>query len=230
MDKTLSEFEERLFSDWLPNFCNAPHRNYPSDGFKKESMEKLTSHDAHWFMKALEMELFTEFDGFFVAPKSSAKEQIFWQGQKNIKPRPITLWIEPIITIGALGRLHTFYSWPTDNLGAQSEDWAFDLVCYKDNSDEQLIACEVKKTKREVDKLLELMMWHSCRDETEPKNSTEKNAYRKVQGIRKAWPSLFWALGPDDYGKVFKVVRDTTTSNFELVEVDACYLHYSKFY
>ena len=85
--------------------------------------------------------------GFFLAPLSKAREQIFWTGSKNVDPRPLTLWIEPIITIGALAKLHVLYGWPAEKLGTQSKTWAFDLVGYGANKNDELLACEVKKSK-----------------------------------------------------------------------------------
>jgi hypothetical protein len=41
----------------------------------------------------------------------------------------MTLWVEPIITIGALSRLHFEFGWPAAMLGMQTDDYAFDFVC-----------------------------------------------------------------------------------------------------
>jgi len=74
---TIIVFTERLEKDWLLSFCGAPHRNYTPDGFKTSSISKLDEFDAHWFMRAIDSGLVTESDGFFIAPRSAAKEQIF---------------------------------------------------------------------------------------------------------------------------------------------------------
>jgi len=158
---SILEFHEELIEHWLPNFCYAPHRNYSTKGFVDSSINKLTEHDAYWFLKAIDLDLVSQKDGFFIAPLSKAKEQIFWEGSKSKEPRPITLWIEPVITIGALAKLHTIYNWPIAKLGAQSKTWAFDLVGYGDNSEHEILACEVKKSTREIDSLLELMYIYS---------------------------------------------------------------------
>jgi len=228
MSNPIHKFTDRLQNDWLPSFCSAPHRNYPSDGFKHSSIEKLDEFDAKWFMRAIDDDLVSQSDGFFMAPRSTAKEQIFWQGAKNVTPRPITLWVEPVITIGALSRLNHEFGWPIENLGAQSKTWAFDLVCYDTTSDREIVACEVKKDMKEIEKLIKFMNQHCSNPslESEPINATEKNAYRKVQGIRRSWPTLFWALGPASGGQVFRVSRENDSEQFFLIPTSKEELRY----
>lgn len=172
-------------------------------------------------MRALDDGLVVESDGDFVAPRSAAKEMIFWEGSKKENPRPITLWIEPIITIGALARLSDEFGWPASHLGAQSKTWEFDLVCYRGTSEKEYIVCEVKKASKEIEKLLHFMQYYSVKEAEaiEPENATERNAYRKVQGIRKTWPILFWALGPNNDSYVFKIIRNDGSEIFSLLPV-----------
>lgn len=228
MSDLISIFTNRIYNDWLPEFCNAPHRNYSIDGFKADSIAKLSEFDATWFLKAIEIGLVAELNGCFTAPQSKAKEQIFWEGRKVIKPRPITLWIEPIITIGALARLYEEFEWPVDNLGAQSKTWAFDLVCYDNTISNEYIVCEVKKHPKEIMDLLKFMNIYCSKDPEiqEPTNSKERNAYRKVQGIRRTWPSIFWALGPKNESHVFHIRRDGKTQRFYLDIADESALIY----
>ena len=219
MAQMISIFSDRLHKEWLPSYCNAPHRCYPIEGFKTSTIKNLSEYDAKWFMRALDDGLVIESDGNFVAPRSAAKEMIFWEGSKNKIPRPITLWIEPIITIGALARLNNEFGWPASNLGAQSKTWEFDLVCYRGKSEKEYIVCEVKKVPKEIEKLLHFMRYYSVKEAQtiEPANATERNAYRKVQGIRKTWPVFFWALGPNKDSHVFKVVRNDNSEIFDLL-------------
>lgn len=228
MSDPISTFTTRLYTDWLPSFCSAPHRNYSTAGFKDNSIKKLSEFDARWFLNAVDSGLVTELDGFFTAPKSKAKEQIFWTGRKVKIPRPITLWIEPIITIGALARLNKKFGWPCENLGTQSQKWAFDLVCYGNTSDDEHIVCEVKKHPKEIIVLLEFMNFHCARDpmDYEPTNAKERNAYRKVQGVRRSWPSVFWALGPRGEGQVFRISRDGVSQRFSLEHDQQSALNY----
>lgn len=193
------------------------------------SIKNLCEHDAYWFMRAVDSHLVSESDGFFMAPRGMAKEQVFWQGAKNKKPRPVTLWVEPVITIGALARLNKQYGWPASNLGAQSKSWAFDLVCYETSSDGELMCCEVKKQSDEISELLKYMYVHSSEpvQEYEPADAKERNAYRKVQGIRVSWPSYFWALGPSGKGQVFQVQREHESQNFSLIPCNEELLRYT---
>ena len=215
----ISQFRKRLYSKWLPGFCHAPHRNLSASGFKEQSLDNLSEHDALWFLRAIELDLVTEADGFFTAPLSRAKEQIFWTGSRNVDPRPLTLWIEPVITIGALAKLNLSHKWPAEKLGTQSQTWAFDLVGYGDTENHEFLACEVKKTTREIDLLIELMKQYGADGSIqEPEKAKEKNAYRKSEGIRRTWPSVFWALGPNNYSKVFDVIK-RNEREFELVEM-----------
>ena len=117
----IDEFRNRLASVWLPSFC-APraHEGIGIDGFLWGTAGRLTDHDARWFLAAVDAGLVIEAAGFFTAPMSVHKEQLFSQGLRNKQPRTFTLWTEPIITIGALGRLHLEFGWPADRLGCQS--------------------------------------------------------------------------------------------------------------
>lgn len=225
---SIAIFTALLHRDWLPSFCDAPHRSFPLDGFKASSITKLDEFDALWFMRAIDAGVVSESGGFFVASRSAAKEQIFWEGAKNVIPRPITLWVEPIITIGALARLNSEFGWPIVNLGAQSITWAFDLVCYESGSNREIIVCEVKKTVKEIEHLLAYMNSYCGKAslELEPEHSAKRNAYRKVQGIRRTWPTFFWALGPCGNGKAFSVQREKGTEMFRLVPVPEEFLRY----
>ncbi|MEH6575418.1 hypothetical protein [Pseudoalteromonas distincta] len=231
MSDALSIFTEQLYETWLPEFCYAPHRNYSTDGFVNESVSKLSEFDATWFLDAVKSGLVEEKDGFFTAPQSKAKEQIFWEGIKSKSPRPITLWVEPVITIGALARLNKEYGWPIERLGMQSKNWAFDMVGYDSDLEHEVLACEVKKQIKEVDDLLHYMHHYSGLSplDIEPANAKECNAYRKVKGIRHSWPKVFWALGPDGYGKIFHVARKEDSYFFSLVLVDESALNHGSY-
>ncbi|MES9902777.1 MAG: hypothetical protein ABW168_08850 [Sedimenticola sp.] len=223
---SLAAFQERVFDVWLPSFCDAPHRCYSKAGFKRESISNLEELDAYWFLEAVDLGLVYEEKGCFVAPLSKAKEQIFWEGSKKIEPRPITLWIEPVITIGALAKLYKRHGWPKDKLGAQSKTWAFDLVGYGESSEDELLACEVKKSAKEIDSLIELMkVYGNDGSIEEPDSGKERNAYKKVAGIIRSWPSIFFALGPSDYSKIFTIMRKGKIE-FILIEQDASILNY----
>ena len=133
---------------------------------------------------------------------------MFWEGRKATSPRPITLWIEPVITIAAAARLHLNHSWPKDVIGLQSKKWGFDFVAYQSaNSDVLLLAGEVKKTERELAKLiseLNLLSKNACRGNEEPLQVSQ-NTRKKWNEILLSQPSVFWALGPGAIGHVYEI-------------------------
>src|SRR6266852_4840136 len=151
----LTEFSHRLLNEWLPTYCDDPKRNYLKEGFKRDSI-KVTSQDARDFIRAIDTKIVTDIGGGrFRMPQSKANEVIFWEGSKAITPRRITLWLEPIITIAAMARLHLDYGWPKDCLGMQAEKWEFDLIAFKPpDFRNEYIAGEVKKSSKELDDLL----------------------------------------------------------------------------
>ena len=208
----LNDVKNRLSSEWLIPFCNA--RGFTHDGFNDNSIEKLCSADAQDFMQAIDSGLVIHDKGVFTAACSKAKEQIFWQGARSSVPRKVTLWLEPIITIAGLMRLHRDFGWDAKRLGMQSQTWAFDLVGYQEDLTTEFLVCEAKKTEHEIDKLLGFMEKHAgtpAEAESELKGA-ERNAFKKVLALRQSKCSVFWALGPNHYGRVFKVLRDDKSS------------------
>lgn len=181
-----------------------------SCGFVQSSVNHLSHLDAADFMQAVDSGLVTHQDGVFLAPQSKAKEQIFWQGLKSREPRKVTLWLEPIITIAGLMRLSRDFHWSNSLLGLQSKTWEFDLVGYESQDFEgEYLVCEVKKSQKEIDGLLNWMSYHlhTAEDKQLEMKGSEKNAFRKVLALRKSDCPIFWALGPSRYSKVFHVIR-----------------------
>lgn len=225
MPEPLKEFSERLETTWLPSFCYAPHRNHSTDGFKRDSLHNLSEYDARWFLEAVDQGLVTESGGFFRAPQTKAKEQIFWTGTKGVVPRPLTLWVEPIITMGAVARLHVEFGWPADQLGTQSEyPWPFDLVGYHEDLRRERLLCEVKKNGREIGHLVRMMRQYAdTLPPTEPVEGPKRNAYRKSRAIGRSDATVFWALGPGGVGNVFRIERHFDPPRHEIAprETDA---------
>lgn len=208
----LNEFKNRLSNEWLIPFCS--ERGFSHEGFDGKSIDNLSLADAQDFMHAIDSGLVIHDKGIFTSGCSKANEQIFGEGARSSVPRKVTLWLEPIITIAGLMRLHRDFGWDAKRLGMQSHTWAFDLVGYKEDLTTEILVCEVKKTEREVDNLLELMEMHaSTSAEAESEfTGTERNALKKVLALRQSKCSLFWALGPNHYGQVFKVQRGDADS------------------
>jgi len=145
--------------------------------------------------------------GIYRAAKSKAGEQFFWEGPRAASPRMFTLWMEPVITVGGLARLHFDFDWPKESIGCQSQDWAFDLVAILPNQTNEYIACEVKKASREIDYLADAMQAFG-RDPIaiEPRVPGKlRNAFKKVGALRSRKIPLFWALGPNGDSRVFRV-------------------------
>ncbi|MDF2114690.1 hypothetical protein PY365_03830 [Roseiarcaceae bacterium H3SJ34-1] len=204
----IEAFEDRILNDLLPAFCNDPARRYDIAGFRQD-FSKVHEKDAKNFLRALDAGLVKLEGRLYRAPLSRAGEQFFWDGKRAAKPRLITLWLEPIITVAALCKLHFDFQWPKQLLGTQSVDWAFDVTAYLEaDLLNERIACEVKKTADELIQLVELMH-HFRRSTTEcPKAGKPRNAYKKVQGLRARRAPIFWALGPGGQSLVFNVSYD----------------------
>jgi hypothetical protein len=207
-------FEDRILNDLLPAFCNDPARRYDVAGFRPD-FSKVHEQDAQNFLRAFDANLVKLEGRLYRAPQSRAGEQFFWDGGRVVKPRLITLWLEPIITVAALSKLHFDFQWPKQLLGTQSADWAFDVTAYLETDliNEQ-IACEVKKTGSELIQLVELMHYFGQTTTEEAKPGKSRNAYKKVQGLRSRRAPIFWALGPGGQSLVFKVsyAEDGTVS------------------
>ena len=218
--KARRKFKALVLDELLPTFCD--YYSYDPAGFHSATLDRISEHDAMWLLQALSTGSVTQDQAFFQSALSGAKEQIFWQGTKSVSPRPITVWVEPVITIGAAGRLHSEFGWPNDLIGLQSKgNWAFDLVAYGRDG-EPLVACEVKKTKREIDDLVDAMLRYvpQLPLSEEPRRPRLRNAYGKVVGLRQLNPRCFWALGPNNYGKIFRFVAHMSGDVAGLEEMD----------
>ena len=159
MNTAIQTFQDRILGDLLPAFCDHPKRGWSCEGFKKD-WKNISAKDAEDFLFALDAGLIEHDDerGLYLAPKSCAGEQFFWEGKKSVSPRPITLWLEPVITVAVLARLHFKWGWPKDLLGAQSRKEEFDVTAYsRSDSNNEYLACEIKKTVKELDQMVELM-------------------------------------------------------------------------
>lgn len=208
----LDIFNHRVVSEWLPTFCNDPKRNYCPDGFRMKPNE-LSEKDAHDFMRAVDEKVVSvDAGGRFRMPQSKALEVIFWDGASKASPRGISLWIEPIVTIAAMARLHFDYGWPLKCLGMQSNNWAFDIMAYHPaDTESPCIAGEVKSNRKQLDQLMNNLRSccargnHDCL--TAP--TTTRNAHKKWAGLRLQKPPLFWALGPGNDSRLFKVSYDS---------------------
>ncbi len=209
MEDVTSRFTNLLEQILIPDFCSNLARGMAPSGFRS-NLAILSEIDMVDFLRGWEAQLFEHVgNGLYRAPKSGALEQFFWSGRKTKAPRTFTLWTEPIIALGVLARLHFDFGWPTKLIGTQSKrDWAFDVVGYKAENDQHpLIACEVKKSREEIDALISYMQLFGRQSShtNEHLKTAQTNAVKKVKALRAQRPPIFWAVGPDRYEKVFSV-------------------------
>ncbi len=205
------QFNELLFAHLLPEFCDDSRRNYPHSALRADSI-LVTDIDARDFVRAWQARLIEHSGrGLYKASRSAASEQFFWQGRKGGDgARTITLWLEPVITVAALARLHFEFGWPKELLGTQSSDYAFDLVAFLDESSGEHIAGEVKKTAREVTELIAHMRNFLDKGQVDAVGLQGKalNAYRKLASLAKRRAPIFWVVGPGGLNKAFAVNYD----------------------
>ena len=242
-DAVIEEFKSRIHVS-LQAFCNAPKRtgkNLSADGFSEKSIDNLTAIDARDCLRAIEKGIvIDDGNGQFTVAQSKAKEQLFWEGKKTLppEPRPIFLWLEPVITFAAMTRLHETYNWPKECLGMQTKDWKFDMAVHMPESkptDPAYILGEVKTTIGQIDLMVECLLFFRFKDHEEFDSAFEvirksdsnlrtlnkdklKNSHRKWCSLLANRPQLFWALGPGGYSRVFEVA-DAPQGNITLTEV-----------
>ena len=204
----LENFTNQLHAVWLPSFCLDQKRKFDPAGFKNASII-LSEFDASNFLRAINSGLVRDTSGGrYQCLKSSAQEQIFWEGLKSVVPRPLTLWLEPVITMGTIARLGLDFGWPPEVLGMQSKDWAFDFVVYQSPiSTKEHIFGEVKTTAVHCDNLIADLQTYGQAGANEPlsEHPKHKNSFKKWQSLLKSRVNLLWVVGPDDYTHLFEV-------------------------
>jgi len=133
---------------------------------------------------------------------------IFWDGRFSDPRIRMSLWIEPVVTIAAIARLHLDYGWPVECLGMQSSKWEFDLMTFlPSNFDNEHIAGEVKASPKELDALMKGLATccsqgvHDCHGE----KPVQVNAHKKWSGLMRSRAPVFWALGPNNDSRIFRV-------------------------
>lgn len=223
-----SAFEALLYDQLIPEFCADQSRRCNAANFVQSSI-KVSEEDAAYFLKAWKGDLIQHAGrGIYRTAKGAAGEQFFWEGMKSKEPRLFSLWLEPVITVAGLARLHFDYGWPAHLIATQSIDWAFDLVAFHPESDGELIAGEVKKTTTEVDQLVSFMEEFCANPgQPEPPSGKARNAFKKVSALRARKAPIFWALGPNGYRRIFRIAYgDDGTIRLNPVSDDE--LHFRK--
>lgn len=199
----VAEFRRRVKEVWLPTFCNDSKRQYSTDGFRDSSIN-VSEIDARDCMFAIDARLVTDSGGGrYRAAKNSAFEQLFWTGPRTQTPRPITLWLEPVITFATLARLHRDHHWPACLLGTQPHGWAFDLAAKPSSiAPRYRIVCEVKKSIEEVEHLQTDLERLCSKPDAE---GVKENSRRKWTALLATKAPILWLVGPSGYSKVMHV-------------------------
>lgn len=224
MPTELENFTNQLHALWLPSFCLDEKRKFDPAGFKNASII-LSEFDAGNFLRAIDSGLVRDTGGGrFQCLRSSAQEQIFWEGLKSVEPRPLTLWLEPVITMGTIARLSLDFGWPLEVLGMQSKDWAFDFVVYQSpTSTKEHISGEVKTTAVQCDNLIADLQTYGQTgvNESLSEHPRHKNSFKKWQSLLKSRVNLLWVVGPDNYTHLFEVqYGPEKTANFRKTTLD----------
>lgn len=220
-------FRQILDSELLPQFCGDERRQYEQSGFRRDSFT-ISDVDAADFVRAWKEGLMRQQKpGLYRAARSAASEQFFWSGPRDQVPRSFTLWVEPVITVAALARLHFNFRWPVDHIGTQSWDGAFDVMAFRPGCDS--IAGEIKKSIPEITQLLELMQRFGRDPQAAmPSAGKARNAYKKIVALRARRAPVFWAVGPGGYNTVYRVeygvdgTVDLIASHESLLSYDGC--------
>ncbi len=203
----LRTFADRVRDEWLPAYCSDPKRDYDPAGFKATS-NKVSAEDAADFMWAIDQKIVRDLGGGrYRLPKSGARVVIFWEGRKTKTPRPITLSMEPIITIASIARLHRDHGWPVSCLGMEAAKWEFDFAAFCPDATSEYLAGEVKTSVAKLDVMLKEL--HSlCREKGQDSTVAPRassNARKKWHGLCRSQAPLFWAVGPSKAGRLFEV-------------------------
>lgn len=196
----LSEFEERLYREWLPAYCSS--RGYDPAGFRPASLT-VSAADARGCMRALDAKLVRDLGGgrFATGPMQPI-EPLFWEGRRAVIPRPITLWHEPVISFATLARLHDDFGWPAELLVNQPGGWAFDIAGRDPADPKQFhLLVEVKKSRRESDSLVQDLVRASEGDVA----GMSVNSRKKWDALLREPPRVVWVVGPDRQSQAFRV-------------------------
>jgi hypothetical protein len=200
----VQRFAERVRTKWLPDYCLDSARRYDPVGFK-EVWSKLAEPDARDCMLAIDQGVVVDVKGGrWRAALSSADEVMFWEGRKDLPIRPITLWLEPVITIAAVGRLHARFGWPKEHLAMQPKGWAMDFAAYAGGDlGRPRVFGEVKKSSAELKRLRRDLLSMS---EGGSKVMISTNSAKKWQAILDSKPATLWLLGPNEESYLYTPV------------------------
>ena len=214
-----SEFDELLKRHLVPEFCSDLKRSLTTSGYLNET-NFVTERDAVDFLRAWKAGLAVHRSGGrYHVCEAQVVEQFFWERGKAVPGRKFSLWMEPVITLGAFARLHLDLGWPKTLLVSQPGNWAIDLAAVNP-AGEMVIAGEVKKTRKETEAMITHMRtFGELPNHAEPLSGPARNAFRKVLALRKnafvkglplliTWGGFLWARAHHGYEQVFSIKYD----------------------
>ncbi|MCW3784197.1 hypothetical protein [Defluviimonas salinarum] len=183
----------------------------PADYFlDTRNIARIPECDIAWLFRTLELGVLQELpDGDFLTPRRGAKESLYWHGSSSQRPTPVSVPIEVVISLGAIGRLIDEFGWPPDCLGSQNGKWGFDVTGYAQGSDRILLQCEVKTRPGEIDRMCAYVVarLHGLDTTGLATASQRANWDKKIDELLAKPPKVLWALGPGGYGRVYRVTE-----------------------
>ncbi len=210
MTDAQQEFARRVKDEWLPAFCADPKRRYDPTVFDPTA-KVITDADARDFMRAIDSGI-----AFFDSRqrcgmrRGRASDAIFTEGKKATTRRPVSLWVETVLTVAAGARLHFTHGWPADSLGMQPHaDFALDLAAFTtSDSVNQQIAAEIKPTLEELT-TLSINLRRCCAgdhdDSCLEKHRARRNAHNKWRALRARQPPVLWLVSPAPHSEIYRL-------------------------
>lgn len=204
----VDEFWDLVERDLLPEYLK--DNGYLAGGLRRPA-EQLGGSDVEWFLAALRSGLVQRLPkGELWLPGSPSRTTLFWEHEKSISPRPITLYIEGLVTVATAARLHYVFGWPKWCLGFESSDSAFDLVGILPRRKHEWLAGEAKSTAGGVGRLIGMIQECGSKgphDDCLSGKAVVLNSHRKWLGLVRSRAPVFFAFGPDRDWHVFEVTH-----------------------
>jgi hypothetical protein len=202
----LDEFWDLVERELLPAYLD--DNAYRPGGFDKD-VHAVGESDAEWFLAALRSGLVERLPrGELWLPGSPSRTTLFWEHEKAISPRPVTLFVEGLVTVATAARLHLIFSWPKWCLGFESSDEAFDLVGLLPRREHEWLAAEAKASAAGVEQLITMVKdcaSKGAHDDCLKGKPTVLNAHRKWLGLVRSRAPVFFAFGPNRDWHVFEM-------------------------
>jgi hypothetical protein len=108
MEDVKTRFTNLLEQRLIPDYCSDSARGMNPAGFRA-NRTPISEIDMADFLRGWDAQLLVHVgNGQYRSPRGGAVELFFWEGRKANTPRTFTIWVEPIITLAVLARMHFF--------------------------------------------------------------------------------------------------------------------------